>query len=217
MCGPHHKQVDDDPSTYTTEVLLKLKADHETAGVEVAAEDDVVDELLQTYLVQVFNAVVQSFNQTGGQTAFQITNVTNVGSTRRSIPADQVGAFLRVCTTAGAGTVAIASPLGDGEAGALAHALRGLLEQAGWTVTNTSQTVWDRAPQGIGLQIPSTWKAAQQQDPALLPPEVQALGAALVRVGIVGGRPFLWINGKPNGDATLLVGHNVPVSESASQ
>jgi hypothetical protein len=76
LCNVHHKVVDDDERTFNVERLKQLKENHyvrSACGVPLdsATTDRFVDAVING---PVHGSVVNSINQTGGQTAHQITN-----------------------------------------------------------------------------------------------------------------------------------------------
>ncbi|MDT7542837.1 MAG: hypothetical protein QOE33_2741, partial [Acidobacteriota bacterium] len=76
LCSPHHDVIDSDPESYTVERLLKIKTNHE--GLNQRGEEP-SDEVATVMIGASYNQVTDgslllSQNQTGGQTANQITN-----------------------------------------------------------------------------------------------------------------------------------------------
>jgi len=130
------------------ERLRAMKMNHEEG--QAPQQPELPDELARQLLAHVNvgsitdGSVIFSINQTGGQTAHQITNV---GYQRKQIPVDLIPEFLNLMRAVGPFETVITASILDSETDFLARQLTELLTEAGWTVHGDSLS-------GYGTEVP---------------------------------------------------------------
>ena len=91
MCGSHHKVIDDDDKTYTVQKLVQAKKKHERGQPCVPP---LTDRQAAKFISKTVNyidssvSVVETNNQSGGQTAHTINNFTHPVSDEDSVQVD---------------------------------------------------------------------------------------------------------------------------------
>jgi hypothetical protein len=82
LCALHHDIIDDDVTTYTVDVLRKMKREHESATADgLALSDDAAAAFVGNLAITIESgSVLTNTGQTGGQFAHIITNIVHDGS-----------------------------------------------------------------------------------------------------------------------------------------
>lgn len=137
MCPTHHAVVDADELSYTVERLNALKVAHAAASASGPEPDDETARRLIATIhspTLIHGPMIFTQNQTGGQVAHSITNVTHIqGPQPRVIPARAANELVAVLLRHAPESYEIDVPTGNGEAYGLATALDGVLKLGGWT------------------------------------------------------------------------------------
>jgi len=133
LCGVHHKIVDDDPDSYTVERLQNLKRDH--LERMVSSKGPLIDDHMAQKAIEIHienkGSTVISINQSGGQTAHSITNVS---PPRRNLLNSTRQQMVQYLSQNQKGTVGFASTQGDVEAHQWKEPLMSVFAEAGWKV-----------------------------------------------------------------------------------
>ena len=155
LCKVHHKVIDDDEESYSVERLLKIKDSH----IEKMSSKKVIcisDEIAKLFLnIQDIaidkGSVITTINQSGGQVAHSITNI----SPPKRCLSDQIKIdLISFLNNNPKGKMSFASTQGDVEADNWKRSLMTVFREAGWQVTDAHTFMFFGTKRGLVVTIP---------------------------------------------------------------
>lgn len=155
LCKVHHKVIDDDEESYSVKRLLKIKVSHieKMSSKEIIYISDETAKLFSNIQdITIENgSVITTINQSGGQVAHSITNI----SPPKRCLSDQIKldliSFLKINPK---GKMSFASTQGDVESDNWKRSLMTIFREAGWQVTDAHTFMFFEAKRGLVVTIP---------------------------------------------------------------